>query len=210
MLPLIHSKFKTFYKTYFIGGVLTFGIESIQLLFSVGTFEIADLFDNLLGTMIGYGLYVIVHEVSLLIKKEKTNPRKAILFQTPLVLTVCMFGTIFVKYETQELGNLSIEYISVYDPAQLSIESDETYNLKESEISVYQTKIHTLQEIEDMAKQLFKEMGVTLDQEQTDVYDESVYFWSEDSQYNLIINKNGGTYSIYVRIAIAKSQICIK
>ena len=36
--------------------VLSFGIELIQLVFKLGLFEFDDIFHNVLGAMIGYGL----------------------------------------------------------------------------------------------------------------------------------------------------------
>lgn len=44
-------------KTYIAGFLFTLLIEVLQLYFEVGIFEAADLLNNTIGTMIGYGLY---------------------------------------------------------------------------------------------------------------------------------------------------------
>ena len=95
-----------------VGFLLTVGIESLHLILSLGLFEVADLFNNTMGAMIGYGLYKIVEYVVLLFKKEKPKFSRMIVGQIPLVLTVCMFAGIFWAYQKQDLGNLSIECIS--------------------------------------------------------------------------------------------------
>ena len=69
-LPVGKERFRVFWKTYLVGFLLTVGIESLQLILSLGLFEVADLFNNTMGTMIGYGLYKIVEYFVLLFKKN--------------------------------------------------------------------------------------------------------------------------------------------
>ena len=113
-LPLGKEKFRVFWKTYLVGFLFTVAIESLQLILSLGLFEVADLFNNTLGTMIGYGLYKVVESFVLLFKKEKVKVARMLAGQIPLVFAVCMFTGIFWAYQKQELGNLLIECVSPY------------------------------------------------------------------------------------------------
>ena len=69
MLPLAFNKFRIGWKTYIIGFGFSMSIEILQLVFKRGIFETDDLINNILGIIIGYGLFSIV----LSIKDKKYN-----------------------------------------------------------------------------------------------------------------------------------------
>lgn len=79
-LPVGKRRFRVFWKTYLLGFALTIGIEFLQLTLSLGMFEVADIFNNTLGTMIGYGCYKVVEYFVLLCKKEKQSKGYLICF----------------------------------------------------------------------------------------------------------------------------------
>ena len=192
-LPVGKEKFRVFWRTYLIGFLMTVGIEAIQLVLSLGICEVADVFNNTLGTMIGYGLYKAVSYVVLLFKKEKPRAMPILLCQMPLIMSVLMFVGIFVAYERQELGNLSIEYISPYAKDTFLIESKEKYSTEKKQAMVYQTKIWTVEETEEFAKQFFENLGTQIDESRNDIYEETAVYWAEDD-FSLWIDYKGGTY----------------
>lgn len=58
-----------------IGGCLSFLIEILQFSFRRGVAELDDIFHNVLGCMIGYGVYIaITHIVKSLLKSRPSSP----------------------------------------------------------------------------------------------------------------------------------------
>lgn len=194
-LPVGKGKYRVFWKTSLVGCLFTVAIESLQLILSLGLFEIADVFNNTLGTMIGYGFYKLVEYFVQLCKKEKTKLSRVIACQVPLVLTVCMFAGIFVVYQKQELGNLSIECISPYSKDAFVIVSDEKYGVDKETAIVYETKTLTVEETEAFAKTFLKNLGTKLDESRNDIYEDTAVYWAEDS-YSMWIDYKGGTYNM--------------
>lgn len=193
-LPLGKKRFCSFWKTTLVGCLLSVGIEIFQLILSLGLFEVADVFNNTLGTMIGYGFYKIVEIFIQLFKKEKTQLSRVAACQIPLILTICIFTGIFVAYENQELGNLSIECISPYAEDTFEIVSDEEYSSAQGKAMVYKTNTLTLEETEAFASAFFENLGTTLDETRNDAYEESVLYWAENS-YSISIDYKGGSYN---------------
>lgn len=192
-LPIGMRWFRAFWKTYLFGFVLTIGIEFLQLTFSLGIFEIADVFNNTLGTMIGYGCYKIVEYFVLLFKKEKPNLYHMLLNQVPLVLAVVMFSTIYVAYQTKELGNLSIECITPYADGTFHIISNEEYSEKQENALVYQVNVLSVEETEAFAREFFENLGEELDESRNDIYDDTAVYWARDN-YSIWIDYKGGSF----------------
>ena len=194
-LPIGKEKFRVFWRTYLIGFLVSLGIEGFQLIFSLGVCEVADLFNNTLGTLIGYGLYKMFSYVVLLFKKEKPRLAPVLFCQVPLILSVLMFAGLYIAYQKQELGNLSIEYIAPYSKDAFVIESKGKYSTDSKNVMVYQTKIWTVEETEAFAKQFFENLGTQLDESRNDIYEETAVYWAEDD-FSLWIDYNGGTYHV--------------
>lgn len=195
LLPIGKERFRVFWKTSLVGFLLTVVIESLQIILSLGLFEVADVLNNALGTMIGYGFYKIVEFFIQLRKKKRTKLSQVAACQIPLILTVCMFAGIFVAYQKQELGNLSIECISPYSKKAFEILSDEEYSRDKEKAMVYQTNILTVEETEEFARTFFENLGTSLDEMRNDVYEDSALYWAEDS-YSMWIDYEGGTYDL--------------
>ena len=194
-LPVGKKGFRTFWKPCLLGLGLTVVIECLQLFLSLGLFEVADLFNNTLGTMIGYGFYKLVEYVVQLFKKEKPKVLRMIAYQIPLILTVCMFTIIFLAYQMQELGNLPIECISSYSKDAFQIVSNGKYNKDTKTVMIYQSNILSVNETEAFARNFFENLGTSLDESRSDIYEDTAVYWAEDS-YSMWINYNGGTYDM--------------
>ncbi|SDN95792.1 VanZ family protein [Bacillus sp. OK048] len=70
-LPILHSRFQKAVWTIGMAALFTLSIESVQLITGYGIFEVDDLFNNLLGAIIGYGIIM-----GLIIVKEKGIKRE--------------------------------------------------------------------------------------------------------------------------------------
>lgn len=194
-LPVGKERFRVFWKTSLVGCLVTVGIEGLQLILSLGLFEVADVFNNTLGTMIGYGFYTIIEYFIQLYKKERPRLSRMIVNQIPLVMTVCMFTGIFWAHQKQELGNLSIECISPYSKEAFEIVSNEEYRKDNETAMVYQTNTLTVEEAESFARTFFENRGTTLDESRNDIYEDTAVYWAEDS-YSMWVNYKGGTYDM--------------
>ncbi len=195
LLPLGVKWFRNFGKTCVAGFLLTLVIELYQLKFSMGIFEVADLVHNTLGAMIGYGLWSIGVQIGRWRKKEKGSVGKVLLLQLPFAFALIWFGGIYFTYQMQELGNLRGTYIEAYDAEKIFVESSIEYSDRQTEIMVYQVPILSEEEAGQMAENFFAHMGTNIDESRTDLYDETAFYWAEDS-YNMVIEYLGGTYSI--------------
>ncbi len=194
-LPVGKKGFRVFWKTYLCGFLFTVGIESLQLILSLGLFEVADVFNNTLGTMIGYGIYKIVEYIFQLYKKERPKLSHMLVGQIPLVLTVCMFAGIFFAYQKQELGNLPIECSSPYPEGTFQIVSNEEYSDDIETAMVYQTNTLTVEETESLARSFFENLGTALNESRNDIYEDTAVYWAEDG-YSMWIDYKGGTYNV--------------
>lgn len=57
--PLFFKNMRSYCKVGLVGFLISLLIETTQLIFRLGLFELDDLFHNTLGTIIGYCIYVI-------------------------------------------------------------------------------------------------------------------------------------------------------
>lgn len=62
-LPIISPKNKKFLNIFILSLELTLVIETLQLLFKVGIFDVDDIVMNTLGGILGYGVYHICREI---------------------------------------------------------------------------------------------------------------------------------------------------
>lgn len=70
-LPLLWHKTGRFFIIFFLSFGFSLLVESIQLIYKVGTFDVDDLFLNTLGGLIGYLLLRIVISTGRMYRKKK-------------------------------------------------------------------------------------------------------------------------------------------
>lgn len=59
LLPLFFDRMKVWWRTLLLGFGISWGIELAQLFFRLGLFEFDDIFNNTLGTLLGYEIFVL-------------------------------------------------------------------------------------------------------------------------------------------------------
>ena len=193
LLPLGTKFFKSFIKTSIAGLLFTLIIESAQLYFHLGMFELDDLMNNTVGTMIGYGFYVIYSYVVL---KKSWTVKKLILAQLPFVVVTSAFLSLVIIYRCQELGNLSSEYIIPVDTEKLTVSSEVEFSNERGKKLVYNCVSLSKQDAINFAQEFFGRLGTEIDQDRKDFYDETAFFYSNDgNRYSVHIDYKGGTYS---------------
>ena len=63
VLPIIYKRLDTFVKVLLAGGGISLCIEIIQLPFSVRATDIDDLILNVVGVVMGYGIYALIRYI---------------------------------------------------------------------------------------------------------------------------------------------------
>lgn len=64
-LPVISRRSRHWYNTVLLSYLFSLSIETIQLVFKVGSFDVDDMILNTLGGMLGYILYKIVQNIRI-------------------------------------------------------------------------------------------------------------------------------------------------
>ena len=194
LLPAGIRIFRKFWVTYLAGFLLTVLIELAQLVLGRGVVEMDDIFNNFLGTMIGFGGYAAVLCICRSVKKKKTHAVAAAAFQIPLIAAGLAFAAVIIVYSRQELGNLPSSYIVRQDMDRVRVSSDAVYSQKSGTAPVYKVSVLSRDETGAMAKEFFARLGQESDESRTDLYDETAVYYSTDNTM-LWIDFSGGTFS---------------
>lgn len=192
LLPLGIRRCRRFWVTYLIGFAVTVLIESAQLILRRGVVEADDILNNFLGTMIGYGCYMLFQGILSAVQRRKFNVFRMAAAQIPLVAVGLAFAGIVLMYDHQELGNLNVGFVNRIDLSSAQVTTEETYSSESGTAAVYKVPVYTEEETRNMAEKFFAGLGQTLDETRTDLYEETAIYYSTE-QNSLWINYSGGT-----------------
>ncbi|MFC5605013.1 VanZ family protein [Sporosarcina koreensis] len=189
LLPLWQKRFRR--ATFTIGAALLFtlSIETFQLLTGYGMFEADDLFNNLLGAVIGYGMVM-----GLLTVKSK-GVKKLLIYFSPLLATCMAFGVIFTCYHFKEFGNLAIVPVHKADMRQAAISLEVKLNDKEIVMPVYNAPSYTNAEADNFVKRFFENLDLdTTNMEIIDYPEVGIYWLRSDRSHNIWFDYLDGSY----------------
>lgn len=192
LLPLINQRFKKWWLTYLTGLLLTITIEIIQYISKRGILETDDIINNLLGCMIGYGLWAVINAIYLKVKKQDIQIISIILKQIPLLLTIIIFITIFTTYNCKQLGNIRQNY---YKYSKEKIINEANLSNEKDLANVYQIKINDESEYVLQATNIFDQHHLQIDETLTEKYDDTIIYYSKDQEASISIDYIDGTYS---------------
>lgn len=204
LLPVISKGFQRFWKTYLAGLGFTLLIETAQLITARGLFDVDDIINNVLGAMIGYGIYALAMYIISIKKKWDISIIKTVILQLPLVILVAVFITIFAVYKNKDLGNLEYRYICPVAASHFAVTSDQEYSDENATGAVYKVKVLSVAETEEKAQELFGKRGSQVDKDKNDIYDETAVYYSLNGN-SVWIDYRGGTYN-YTRIDGEKAE----
>lgn len=77
-LPVISRRSRRFFNTVLLSFLFSLSIETIQLVFKVGSFDVDDMILNTAGGILGYILYKIVQHIRVR-RKKREKAKKSIL-----------------------------------------------------------------------------------------------------------------------------------
>src|SRR5699024_5179427 len=105
ILPLLNERFRKFPWLVGVAFLMTLTIETIQLVTGYGIFDLDDIFNNVLGAIIGYG---VIMTILTIIEDRKNKFKYSVIYLIPLLLVIALSITIVGVYHSKEFGNLSI------------------------------------------------------------------------------------------------------
>ena len=188
LIPIYSKKLKKIYKVVPIGLLVTLLIETIQYITKIGIFEIDDIFNNTIGVLIGYCIYMILNNL-----RTKQNRKYIIGYIIPIIVVISIFVSIYVKYQNQELGNLSFEYNYKINMKYVNVETKVDFSNEHSNKTIYYAKTLTEEDTRKLADNMFKKLGETIDEKYTNIYENTAIYHSNN--YGLWFTYKGGTYS---------------
>lgn len=113
----------------------------------------------------------------------------------PIIVTITGFCGIYIKYENQELGNLTFEYNYKINMKDVEIKNEIDFSSEKSEKDIYYTKILSESETREIAKNIFEKLGANISENDTDIYENTAIYYSDNREYNVWIKYRWGTYS---------------
>ena len=171
LLPFYSDKLKRIYKIVPLGFFVTLLIEIIQYVLKLGIFEMDDIFNNTLGTLIGYCIFMIFYHLKNKIYKKYTT-----LYILPVFITIFAFWGIYIKYQRQEFGNLEFQYNYTVNMKNVNIENKVSFSKETQTKPVYYKKRLTETETKEMAEHLFKRLGTEINENDTMLYEDTAIY----------------------------------
>ena len=190
LFPLLQPRFRKAIWTIGVAALCTLSIESLQLITGYGNFVVDDLFNNLFGAIIGYGI-----TMGFITIKGK-GIKQSFFYFSPLLLVVILSTSTFSYYHLKEFGNLSILTANKINMKKVSLISDVEFNDKIATSPIYKAPSYTKVEADAFANTFYKRIDVdTADIEDISYPDQGIYRSSGEKSYDLWFQFLDGSYS---------------
>ncbi|MDE6863444.1 MAG: VanZ family protein [Eubacterium sp.] len=137
LLPLLWKKAEKIWVTLSISFGSTALIEVVQLITGTGIFEFDDLFHNLIGSLFGY--FCIMAILTPIREKTIRFAPIAKVLLIPCIVSLTL-GAVFVAYDQQPYGNMSIVPAVKQDMSEIQIKTDLEFADKDSDAAIYKNK----------------------------------------------------------------------
>ena len=202
LLPLLNSRFRKLKLTLAAAFIMTLTIETGQLITGYGIFELDDIFNNVIGAIIGYGIIMVI----ITFVEGKKNYKKSIVYLLPLIIIISSAIAIVGIYNSKEFGNLYISHsykINMKD-IDLSLNTEIDNESKEvflndnkfniSKIPIYEAKTYDKESGKEFFTNFLKRKHIE-EEIQVDPYNDMAIYWSRgEPSYNMWFYFNGGSY----------------
>lgn len=202
LLPLLNTRFQKLKWTLAAAFLMTLTIETAQLITGYGIFELDDIFNNVIGAIIGYGIIMVM----ITFVEDKKNYKKSIVYLLPLIIVISSSIAIVGIYNSKEFGNLYISHsykINMKDivlslNTEIDNESkevflnDNKYNI--SKVPIYKTNTYDIESGQGFFTNFLKSKHIE-EEIQVDPYNDMAIYWSRgEPSYNMWFYFNGGSY----------------
>ncbi len=78
-LPVISRRSRKWYNTVLLSFMFSLSVETVQLVFKVGSFDVDDMILNTLGGILGFIIYKIVQHIRIRRRRKRAAAKKGIL-----------------------------------------------------------------------------------------------------------------------------------
>ncbi|MCM2676891.1 VanZ family protein [Alkalicoccobacillus plakortidis] len=189
LFPLLHSRFQKAVWTIGSGLLFTLSIELFQLITGLGIFEVDDLFNNLLGAILGYGI------VMGILKIRKKKFKRAVAYFSPLFLVLILFGGMFAYYHLKEFGNLSLAASTKVDMNETTVILDVVLDDMDSTVPIYKVNSYSHTEAKEFVEAFFKNIDIGTEELEEDLYlDTGFYTTRVDPTFRVSFEFFDGRY----------------
>ncbi|HAQ40227.1 MAG TPA: hypothetical protein DCM73_04895 [Clostridiales bacterium] len=193
LLPIAHKKFQNVVFTLSAGLTLTITIELFQYVTGCGIFELDDIFNNLMGTVVGYSIIMTFFSLK---RKQEHKFKKSAAYFLPSLIVILSFVSVFAYYDSKEFGNLSENYDYKINMNDVTIITELGFSTEKRTAPVYKAPSLSRDSAKDFAVEFFNNINIdTSNIEIIDYYEETVFWVRGDDAYNIWLNNLDGSYS---------------
>lgn len=189
LLPLLGKKFRKVFPMLLTGFLSSFAIELSQLIMQKGICDVDDLFANILGAMLGWGIIMAVLAVAEHQKEWKKEFAKSIVI--PILFTIAMMA-IFGWYYIKPYGNLSDAAVTKADLRDIEWIIDFPLDDAEKTVFVYEAGRVDQKEAVVFIQDFSENMGIAFPD--TYYYDDLIVFANHSEGDFLNLNLKDGTW----------------
>lgn len=187
-LPLLSKRFFSIGWTLLVAILFTGIIEATQYITGVGIFELDDLFNNIVGAAIGFGIIM-----AFLVKQWSLR----ILSLTPILLVIGLSIGMFTYYEQKEFGNLVIVPTVRANMDDANVSTTIIFNDEHPLATVYKAPSLTKYEAQQKAYKIFQKINVDTSLiEIIDYQNEANYRYYGEPSYFIWLHFLDGSYEI--------------
>lgn len=203
LLPLLNKRFQKLPCLVGAAVLMTLMIETTQLVTGYGIFDLDDIFNNVLGAIIGYGVVMLIITI---LENKRGKFKRSVIYLTPLIFVIVSTFAIVGLYHAQEFGNLSIAHnyrINMRNidlSLNIDLEADvnevfldnEKYRLEK--VPIYRAPIYDVNSGEAFFVDFLKHKNIDSEIE-VDPYTDMAIYWSRgEPSYSMWFDYHGGSY----------------
>lgn len=193
LLPIAHKKFQNVVFTLSAGLTLTLAIELFQYITGSGIFELDDIINNLMGTVVGYSIIMTFFSLK---NVQEHKFKKSAAYFLPSLIVILSFAVVFAYYDSKEFGNLSENYDYKLNMNDVTIITELGFSTEKRTATVYKAPSLSKDSARDFVVDFFNNINVDASNIETiDYYEETVYWVRGDDSYNIWLNNLDGSYS---------------
>lgn len=187
ILPLLSKKLRKPWRVYLSGFAFSLMIEASQLILKKGLFEADDIINNSLGTIIGYGLFVIAYSIY-----SKKFSKAVILCQIPLLCVIVAGATLGCVYNLQEFGNTIYQASSKHEMPEITTDKGIQLSDEDGVANVYKKSVLTKDVGLQYAEALFDASGEEIAEIVNHGLGISTDYYSNDHSTNVTVDYQNG------------------
>lgn len=115
-----------------------------------------------------------------LFKRKKSNQKHTTLitafYQIPLIIIIIFISVLFINYNKQELGNLSINNNYKVNMSKINLHTKLNLDNEFKKAYVYESYVGSKEDAINLANKIFSKLNTNIDESQNNEYDDTIIF----------------------------------